>query len=284
MSGLQFALGAMLMLGVADLVYKRGAAAGAAPHQFLMVQTWVFLPTVTAYSLLTGSLHLGAAALWGTFAGGFMLSGSWLFIQSLRSGSISIHAPIFRLSFVLTAALAVVFLGEPLTLAKAAGIGLALAAAWLLLAAPAGDAGGERRETRSALLGVILATIAAGVANFVYSLGLRAGATPGSLMVAQASLVCPLATLIAAARDRGIRPAGPALRNAPLAGATLALGSVLMVEAMARGEASVAVPIAQMGFVVTAILGFLFLREAFTWRKAVGIAAALAALGSLAHG
>ncbi len=275
----------MLLFGVADLVYKRGAAAGAAPHQFLMVQTWVFFPTVTAYALLTGSLQLGAAALWGTFAGGFMLSGSWLFMQSLRTGSVSIQAPIFRLSFVLTAALAVVFLGEPLTPAKAAGIALALAAAWLLLAAPAaGSRVGERGVTRAALIGVILATIAAGIANFVYSLGLRGGATAGALMVAQASLVCPLATLIAARRDRGIRPAGPALRNAPLAGATLALGSVLMVEAMARGEASVAVPIAQMGFVVTAILGFVFLREAFSWRKGAGIAAALAALASLAHG
>jgi hypothetical protein len=78
------ALAAMLLFGVADLVYKRGAAAGAAPHQFLMVQTWVFFPTVTAYALLTGTLHLGPAALWGTFAGGFMLSGSWLFVRSVR--------------------------------------------------------------------------------------------------------------------------------------------------------------------------------------------------------
>jgi multidrug transporter EmrE-like cation transporter len=42
------------------------------------------------------------------------------------------------------------------------------------------------------------------------------------------------------------------------------------------------VPIAQMGFVVTALLGFLALGEPFTARKGVGIAAALAALASLA--
>jgi drug/metabolite transporter (DMT)-like permease len=57
-----------------------------------------------------------------------------------------------------------------------------------------------------------------------------------------------------------------------------------MVEAVARGEASVAVPIAQMGFVVTALLGFFFLRERFSARKGAGIAAALAALACLAHG
>ena len=271
----------MLLYGLADLVYKRGAAAGVPPHQFLMVQTWVFFPTVVAYALFTGSVQLVAGALWGTFAGGFMLLGGYLFAHSLRTGSISIHAPVFRLSFVLTAALAVAILGEPLTVAKVAGIALALAAAWLLLGGPPG---GGRGETRAALLQVFAATIAVGIGNFVYSLGLRAGAMPASLIVAQASLVCPLATLLAGMRDRGIRPSRAALQNAPFAGATLATASICMVEAMARSEASIAVPIAQMGFVVSALLGFVFLREAFAWRKAVGIAAAVAALAFLAHG
>jgi drug/metabolite transporter (DMT)-like permease len=46
----------------------------------------------------------------------------------------------------------------------------------------------------------------------------------------------------------------------------------------------VVVPIAQMGFVVTALLGFLFLREPFTARKGAGLLAALAALACLGWG
>lgn len=270
----------MLLFGLGDLVYKRGAAAGAPAHQFLMVQTWVFLPTVTAYAALTGTLRLDSASLWGVLAGGFMLFGFYNFAQSLRTGAISINAPVFRLSLVVTAGLAIAVLGEPLTGFKVAGIALALAAAWLLLGGPVQG----QHETREALLRVLMATVAVGVGNFIYSLGLRAGATPGSLMVAQAGVVCPLATLLAAGLDRGIRPSSSALRTAPLAGAALALASLFMVEAVARGETSIAVPIAQMGFVVTALLGFVFLREAFTWRKAAGIVAAVAALVGLAHG
>ena len=281
MTGIALALGAMLLIGCADVVYKRGAAAGAPAHQFLMVQTWVFFPTVTAYALISGSLPLVSGSLWGTAAGGFMLLGGYLFARSLRSGSVSINAPVFRLSFVVTAALAVAVLGEPVTAGKAGGILLALGAAWLLLGTPAP---GGHSETRAALAQVIVATVAVGIGNFLYGFGLRDGAPPGSLMVAQASLVCPLATLLAAVRDRGIRPSQSALRNAPFAGATLALGSVCMVEAMARVGASIAVPIAQLGFVVSALLGFLFLRETFTGRKAAGIAAALAALACLARG
>jgi drug/metabolite transporter (DMT)-like permease len=278
--GLEFALGAMLCFGLGDLVYKRGAAAGARAHQFLMVQTWVFLPTVVAYALATGSLRFVAASLWGVLAGLFILTGFYNFARSLKSGSISINAPVFRLSLVVTAGLAIALLGEPVTLFKVAGIALALAAAWLLLGGPAPG----QHETREALARVLVATVAVGIGNFVYSLGLRAGATTGSLMVAQAGVVCPLATLFSAAVDRGVRPSGAALRNAPFAAVALALASVFMVEAMARGQASVAVPIAQMGFVVTALLGFLFLREPFTARKGAGIAAAVAALASLAHG
>ena len=270
----------MLLFGIGDLAYKRGAAAGAPAHQFLMVQTWLFLPSVTLYAVLTGSAQFGLASLWGMPAGLFILFGFYNFARSLRTGSISINAPVFRLSLVVTAGLAISLLGEPLTVFKIGGIALALAAAWLLL----GGSAGTQHESRESLVRVLLATLAVGVGNFIYSLGLRAGATPGALMVAQAGLVCPLATVFATIVDRGIRPTRPALRTAPFAGVVLALASCFMVEAVARGESSIAVPIAQMGFVVTALLGIAFLREAFTARKLAGIAAALAALACLAHG
>src|SRR5712691_10326655 len=251
--GIEYALGAMLLFGLGDLVYKRGAAAGAQPHHFLMVQSWVFTPTVALYGLAIGSLEFSAASvLWGALAGVFALVGFYNFAHSLRTGSISINAPVFRLSFVLTAALAVLLLGEPLTRYKVAGIALALAAVWLLLGAPApGDAAG-RRESRSSLARVLIATAAVGVGNFIYKLGLQAGADPASMITAQGVVVITLAF-------------------------------AFMVEGMKRAEASVVVPIAQMGFVVTALLGFLFLREPFTACKGAGLAAALAALASLAY-
>src|SRR2546423_6432661 len=281
-SGIGYALGAMVFFGLGDLVYKRGAAGGAQAHHFLMVQSWVFAPSVVLYAVWTGSLHFVAGSLWGALAGLFVLVGFYNFAHSLRTGSISINAPVFRLSFVLTAALAIVLLGEPLTRYKVAGIALALAAAWLLLGAPGGAA--DRRESRSSLARVLVATVSVGAGNFIYTLGLRAGASPGSLIVAQAAVVVTLATVFTGAVDRRIRPSGAALRYAPKAAIVLALAFTFMVESMARAQASVAVPIAQMGFVVPALLGFLFLREPFTARKGAGLAAALAALASLAYG
>jgi uncharacterized membrane protein len=282
--GIEYALGAMLFFGIGDLVYKRGAAAGAQPHHFLMVQSWVFTPTVVLYGLFTGSLEFSAAALWGGLAGVFALTGFYNFAHSLQSGLISINAPVFRLSFTITAALAVIILGEPLTPYKIAGIVLAPVAVWLLLGAPAAEDAAGRHESRSSLVRVLIATAAIGVGNFIYKIGLQAGATPASLIVAQGIVVVTLATAFVGAVDRRIRPSGAALRYAPRAAIVLAFGFIFMIESLARGEASVVVPIAQMGFVVTALLGFLFLREPFTARKGVGLIAALAALASLACG
>ncbi len=272
----------MVCFGVGDLVYKRGAAAGAQAHQFLMVQTWFFAPSVLVYGLATGSLHYTPGVGWGGLAGLFVLIGFYNFARSLKSGAVSINAPVFRLSFAITAALAIGLLGEPLTAYKSAGIGLALVAAWLLLGAPA--ASEARHESRASLARVLAATVAVGIGNFIYKLGLQSGATPAALVVTQAAVVVTLATLFAAALDRGIRPERPALRHAPVAAIVLACAFIFLVESIARGEASIVVPVGQMGFVVTGLLGVLFLREPFTLRKGAGLAAALAALASLAYG
>ncbi|MGH8749186.1 MAG: EamA family transporter [Burkholderiales bacterium] len=280
---MQYALGAMLLFGIGDLIYKRGAAAGALPHQFLMVQSWVFLPTVAAYGLLTGSLVFVRGTLWGLPVGVFVLTDFYNFAHSLKSGPVSVNAPVFRLSFVITAGLAVALLGEPLGVHKIAGISLALAAVWLLLAAPPGN-DVRRRESRSSLARVLVATAAIGVGNFIYKFGLHAGATPASLIVAQATVVVTCSTALTGIVDRRIRPSRAVLRNAPMAGVAIALAFCLMVESLARGDAGIMVPVAQMGFVATSLIGFLFLREPFSLRKGVGLMAALAALASFAGG
>jgi drug/metabolite transporter (DMT)-like permease len=279
-SGIAFALGAMVFFGLGDLVYKRAAMAGVKAHHFLMVQSWGFAASVALYGALTGTLRFVSGSLWGALAGCFMFTGFYNFARSLHGGSISINAPVFRLSFVLTAALAIALLGEPLTAWKVGGMALALAAAWLLL----GGKLEKRRESAASLLRVGVATLAVGIGNFIYTLGLRAGATPASLILTQAAVVVSLATVLVALTDGRVRPSGPVIVHAPRASLVLALAFVFMVEAMQRGQASVAVPIAQMGFVVTALLGFTFLGEPFTARKGAGIVAALAALASLAQG
>ncbi len=278
-----YALGALLLYGLADFIYKRGAAAGAQPHQFLMVQTWFFTSLALLYGLASGTLEFGAGDWWGAAAGVLVVVGYYNFAWSLRHGSVSTHATIFRLSFAVTAVLAVLILREPVTAAKIAGLALALLAVWLLLASPGAGNRGADPESRASLLRVLIATVAVGIASLTYKLGLLAGAVPIALVVTQGLVAVTLATAFAARLDGGIRPSRAALSHAPLAAILLVCAFVFLAKGLQGGEASVIVPIAQMGFVVTALLGFFLLREPFTLRKGAGLVAALAALASLAH-
>lgn len=276
-SPLLYAFGAMLCFGLGDLIYKRAATAGVPAHQFLMGQAWLFAPTAIALAILTGG-PLTAAALWGMAAGACSFVALYNFSRSLATGSISVNAPIFRMSFVLTAALAVVLLDEPLTPLKVAGLAAAPFAAWLLL----GGAPPGRRIAPASLLQVGIATVAMGVAGFLYKMGLLAGATPPVLVAAQAAVFMPTATAFSTLREKRIWPSAATLRYGPAAGLVLVVAFLLMIQALTSGQASVMVPIAQMGFVATAVFGYVFLGETFDRRKAAGLVVAAAAMLCLA--
>src|SRR5437899_8696298 len=146
-----YALGALLLYGLADFVYKRGAAAGALPHRFLMVQTWFFSSLALLYGLFSGTLAFNTGALWGAAAGALVVIGYYNFAWSLRHGAVSTNATIFRLSFAVTTVLAVLVLGEALTVPKVAGLALAFFAVWLLLAVPAAEGHEANRERNASL-------------------------------------------------------------------------------------------------------------------------------------
>lgn len=280
-SAVGLALGSMLLLGLVDLVYKRGAAAGVQAHHFIMLQGWFFLPGVALYGLLTGTLELAAYMLWGMAAGLFVFIALYNFARALKSGSVSVIAPIFRLSFIVTTTLAVLLLGELLTVWKLAGLAAALGAVWLLLG---GDAGAVplRGSARSALTRALVAMAAMGVANFLYKVGAAMGGNPATFIAGQAILFMPLATVFAWKMEGGIRPPRHAWRYGATTAALFLAALVMMFESLARGEASVLVPITQMGFVVTAAVGVIFLREPFHFRKGAGLVSAVAALACLA--
>jgi drug/metabolite transporter (DMT)-like permease len=278
--GMELALGAMMFYGLADWVYKRAAASGVQAHHFLALQALFFAPGIFLYGLTTNTLALGPPFAWGMMAGVLMFVALYNFARSLASGAVSIVAPVFRLSFAITVALAVWLLNERLTGWKLAGLGASLVALWLLLA---GGPASAPRITKSSVLNVLVATVTMGIVSFIYKLGVIAGGSPATVLTGQASVFLPLAMLFALKRDHGFHPPPSAWRHAVTAAVLLLFGLVMLLAGLARGEASVLVPIAQMSFVVTAGLGFIFLHEALTIRKGLGLAFAIVALTCLAR-
>jgi uncharacterized membrane protein len=277
-----YALGAMVCYGLSDFIYKQAAGAGVRPDHFLMAQAWFFCPLVILYALATHTFVLDFAMLWGSLAGAFVFIGFYYFIRSLASGSVSTNASIFRLNFIVTAILVIALLGESLTLAKSIGLALALLATWLLVGAVP-DADRARVEARrSSLVQIAVATLAFGTSNFFHTVGLRHGAVPESLAVAQAALFMPLATSVVYIADRKLSPPAATFKYGAATAIALLGATILLLRAIAHGQASELVPIAQMGFIVAALLGIFVLRERVTIRRAIGLGSALAALIVLA--
>jgi len=277
-----FAIVAMVCYGLSDFIYKQAAAAGIRADHFLMAQAWFFCPLVILYALATRTLVLDPAALWGSLAGAFIFIGFYYFIRSLATGSVSTNASIFRLNFIVTVILVIALLGEPLTPSKIAGLALALVATWLLVGTGGAADRAPNDARRRSLVQVMVATLAFGASNFFHTVGLRHGAVPETLAVAQAAMFMPLATSVVYFADRKLAPP-PVTFKYGAAAATVLLGAtIFLLRGVAGGQASVVVPIAQMGFIVAALLGVFVLRERVTVRKAIGLVSALAALAVLA--
>jgi uncharacterized membrane protein len=269
----------MLCFGAGDLIYKRAAATRIAPAQFVMLQAWVFCPAITIYAWLTGTLEPNLGSLWGALAGLFSLVGFTNFAASLRDGAVSTNAPIFRLNLTLTAALAIQLLGETLTTTKAVALLLALGAVWLLLAEP-GAARGQ--TTLRSLARVLVATVAMGFANLFYKLGLQAGALPETMVATQAWAFSSTATLIVFLPRRRFDIAPGAWRYSTPAAVALLVGFVLLMHGLVLGAASILVPVAQMGFVFTALVGVAMFGERLDGRKQIGLLVAAGALALFA--
>ena len=75
-----------------------------------------------------------------------------------------------------------------------------------------------------------------------------------------------------------LKVTGSLLKYSFIVGLSIFLGTFLAMLALKSGNASIVVPIARMGFVVTSICAFLFLREKITLEKGLGIFFAVVSL------
>jgi uncharacterized membrane protein len=145
------------------------------------------------------------------------------------------------------------------------------------------EAGAERGEFNpkfnpSSLLRVVLATVAMAFTNFFYKVGLEHGAVPETMVAAQAWMFCSLATITGLSQfDRSRIPSG-AWRYSACAALALFGAFVFLMHALLLGPASVLVPVAQMSFVITALVGVAMFGERLDLRKSIGLAVAAVAL------
>jgi uncharacterized membrane protein len=141
--------------------------------------------------------------------------------------------------------------------------------------------GGPSRARTSLALAVVFAFIAMftiGTKGFLYKVGVSEGAPPATFALVQSLTFLPIAIAYAYLSDKSLSVDRLTWSHAPYNGILTALASVLLLMALIGGDASTAVPISQLCFVVTAVLAVLLFQERLTSLKVIGIGAAVAAV------
>ncbi len=272
------ALASTFLIGIADFVYGSAVRKGVTAGTMTCSQTCFVLPVITAWALLEGKYVWGAANFLGAAAALFIFIGFWAFMRSVSLGEAGVSTPIYRIGFVVTALVAILFLGEELTARKVVGFLLAGGAIFLLSEIRFSGAGAARLKTAS-IAWAIVAMVSVGIVNAVYKLGVAAGVAPSMFLHSQSIFFTWIAFLYAYFAQGGPRFSRQGWTHSLASGMCLVVGFVSLLAALQRGEASVVVPISQLSFVVSVVLATVWMRERFTARKGLGL---LLAAGTVA--
>lgn len=226
---------------------------------------------ISAHATLPPSSHLAWAAAGGA-CGGFALG---LFYRALSQGSMGLAAPV---SAVLSAAIPAVFAlltrGAPKPLAVL-GFAFALIGIWLI----------SRPEDGKRTEGLGLALIA-GIGFAVFYIFMDRAGSGAALWLSTASRSAAfVVTAIVTVAGRKFSPTYPAGYGlALLAGCIDVSGTVLFIRAAQTGRLDTAVILSSLYPTITVLLARILLKEHFTRWKALGVAAALAAVPLIAAG
>ena len=265
------ALIAILLIGCADAINKRARQAGIPIGRYLLVQGPVFSAVTLIVALGSTGLKLSGSDLFYSLIGGALSFAAFVvMLRGLSRGLASTNYAIFRLSFVFSSGAAIVLFREGVSPGKIVGIVLAVGAIVLFSGRPGGMAP---------------AAVAAMFINACFQLFLKAvagavGSTASLFfLMSLVFLILTLGYNLAFVRGR-LEPR--VLRYALPNGVLMAIGTLFVLGALERGEASRVLPVVQLSFIITAAAAVMFLGEKLTRFHLAGIISAVLAIGLLA--
>lgn len=260
----------MVLIGIYDFVYSRAVRKGVSTGTITCSQACFFVPTVTLWAYLEGTYIWSPFVLLGPLAALCLFFGIWAFMRSVSLGEASVSTPIYRISFVITALMAILFIGEQMTIRKGIGFLLAAASIFFLSEFSFGAKAIPRDRTVS-ILWALVAMTSVGLLNFIYKLGVSSGVAPAMFLHSQGVCFIMVVFIYARLTQGGPRFSRQGWAHGLVAGFCLSMGLIALLAALKRGEASVVVPIGQLSFVVSTLMVTLWMGERFTKRKVAGL-------------
>jgi drug/metabolite transporter (DMT)-like permease len=248
------ALASLACAGVSDVVFRVYSRQRRPRGAYVMGVgiVWTILQGALVLMEGGGATFGMTLALLGLGAGVLVAFSNLLLVASLAHVEVSLAATIYRLNTIVVIVLAVVLLGEGVTGEKVLGVLFGLAAIALLFRRS------ETTEVRTRfLLGFGLAVTAA-ILRAGFGILSKFAQMEGADLQVMLLVCAPVWILVGAAygfvREGGIKPSRALVRFSCLSGALICGVANFLAMGLARGEASVVVPIANMSFLFAIFL------------------------------
>ena len=274
-----FALLSLVFAAVNDVVFKLYARNIRSRGLYAAIVGIVWTVVFAGAALTSserGEIFAGVTVYWGIVSGTFSITANILLLESMARLEAGVCATVYRLNLAFAAILAFIFLGETVTNGKLLGLGFAILAiacfAWHCRSA-------EDREKKGAVLSygflglIILASLLRAGMGVSYKYALSSGAEQHGMLAFNGVMWIVLGGAYFLFRERSI----PRSDNRKswlygMASGVLVCGIVFfMALALTHGEASVVLPVSQMSFIGTALLGRMLLGERIPLIKWLGI-------------
>jgi len=202
-----------------------------------------------------------------------------LVLLSLVNGEVSTNITVFRLNFVVSSVLAVLILGEILTVRKIIGLTFCCAAMLVLfLATPR-----QRRRTHSGLGYSVLACLVAGGLNVLIKTAFNNGVLLAQVILYRYLTVALLAGMLFLFKRRPNEPSGGGIHLLALfSGAAMMFALYFTFAAFRIGDVALVTPINQLAFVFSTTGAVLIFKEKLSALKIAAIVLAVASIITIA--
>jgi uncharacterized membrane protein len=278
-----YALLSLFFAGMNDVVFKRYSARERSRGMLIfgIGLVWALLQSLLLYArheaLQLDSVSLG----YGLLAGVALTLSNLLLIEGLTHVEVSLGSTIYRLNTIGVVLLSVLFLQEGLGTLKALGIGSGILAVMLLARRPAD--GIDRQLHRLFVWLVIAASLLRAVYGVITKAGLNHGADADTLLLIAALCWIVGGAAYARLREGRFRLSRKKAAYALVSGLLVTLIVNFLIAAVALGEASVVIPIANLSFVAALLLSVAVGWERLSLRKTSAIGAAVVSIWLLSQ-
>ncbi len=273
-----FALLSLCFAGLNDVVFKRYSAKDRSRGMlvFGIGLVWVLLQIVTFLGKGKIPQTDATTLFYGSLAGAILVLSNILLIESLTHIDVSLGSTIYRLNTIGVALFSVMFLNEDFEPFKAAGIGSGVFAVLLLSHQTRKSADGQSHGLFVGL--VILASLLRAIYGVLSKAGLNHRADADTmLLIAAGSWVIGGASY-ALLREGRFRITGKKASYALISGLLVYLIVNFLIAAVALGDASVVIPIANLSFVAALLISVVLGMERLTAKKMISIGCAVVSI------